>query len=147
MQMQMKVKWKVVLWLCCALLCAGSTPTLSGALAKPYSPKPGSAERKAILDALRVPVQKRAKQQIVFYNVEMRVENGWAWVLAISKDKTGKKMPLGDLMTCGLLRKTNGRWRVLHWGIAGDISVACEAHKKYPKSPRAIYGGIDFSAC
>jgi hypothetical protein len=110
--------------------------------AKPHSPAPGSAERKAVLDALRVPAQKQARQPIVFYNVTLSVENGWAWALAVSRDKTGRKFPLGDLMTCGLLRKSGGHWRVLHWGVAGDIGVACQAAKKYPAAPRAIFGGV-----
>ena len=134
----MKTSKGLSLVVCCMFL-LGLTSTL---LAKPYTPKPGSAERKAILDALRVPAEKRARQKIVFHDVTMRVENGWAWTIAVARDKTGKKLPLGDLMTCGLLRKTKGRWRVLHWGVAGDISVACEAMKKYPQAPRGIFGGI-----
>jgi hypothetical protein len=114
--------------------------------ARPYTPKPGSAERKAILDALRVPIQREARQPIVFYNVEIRVEKGWAWVLAVSKDKSGKKLPLGDLMTQGLLHKVKGRWRVEHWGVSGDISVACAAAKAYPQAPRSIFGGV-LSGC
>jgi hypothetical protein len=119
---------------------------LSAAFAKPHTPAAGSAERKAILDALRVPVQREAGQKIVFYNVTIRVENGWAWVLAVSKDKTGKKMPLGDTMTQGLMHKVKGRWRVEHWGLSSDISVACAAAKAFPKAPRAIFGGV-LGAC
>jgi hypothetical protein len=110
--------------------------------AKPHTPKPGSAERKAILDALRVPIQREARQAIVFYNVQLKVEKGWAWVSAISKDKSGKKMPLGDLATQGLLHKVNGRWRVEHWGVSGDISVVCAAAKAYPQAPRSLFGRV-----
>src|SRR5687767_6048265 len=88
--------------------------------ARPYTPKVGSPERKAIMNALRVPVQREAKQPVVFYDVTLRVERGWAWVVCITRDKTGKKLPLGDLATCGLLQKSKGRWRVRHWGVAGD---------------------------
>lgn len=146
--MRSKVKSRVVFWWCCALLfCAGSTPMLtSAAFAKPHTPAPGSAERKAILDALRVPIQKRAKQKVVFYGVQLKVENGWAFVNCAAMDKTGKKYVLTELDTSALLRKINGRWRVLHWGQAGDIGVACDAYKKYPRSPRAIYG-VDLGYC
>jgi hypothetical protein len=112
------------------------------AFAKPHTPKPGSAERKAVLDALRVPAQKQAKQAIVFHDVTLRVESGWAWAMGVARDRTGKKLPLGDLMTCGLLRKSGGRWKVLRWGVAGDIGIACDAAKKYPSAPRAIFGGV-----
>jgi len=119
------------------LLSGGSTP-----FAAPYSPKAGSKERSAILNALRVPVEKQAKQKIVFYSVTMRVEKGWAFVTCLSKDPSGKRYPLGELNTDGLLRKINGRWKVLHWGVAGDISVACDTAQKYPKAPKAIFGGV-----
>jgi hypothetical protein len=115
-------------------------------LAAPYSPKPGSHERKAILDALRVPVERVARQKVVFHGVSIKVEKGWAFVHAISMDKAGKKAVLGDLDTAGLLRKQNGRWKVLHWGVAGDIGVVCEAAKKYPQAPKAIFGGA-LSGC
>jgi hypothetical protein len=128
---------KQLLRFICFVVLLATTSTL---LAKPYTPKAGSAERKAILDALRVPVQREARQPIVFYGVTMRVERGWAWVIAISKDKSGKKMPLGDLATQGLLHKVRGRWRVEHWGVSGDIGVACAAAKAYPQAPRAIFG-------
>lgn len=125
--------------LLCFMVLLLATSTLD---AKPYTPKPGSAERKAILNALRVPIREEAKQPVVFYNVTLRVERGWAWVVCITRDKTGKKLPLGDFATCGLLHKSNGRWRVMHWGVAGDIGVACAAAKAYPQAPRAIFGGV-----
>lgn len=129
--------------MCLVVFCAVlATAFWSTPLAKPYTPKPGSAERTAILNALRVPIQREAGEKIVFHHVTIRVENGWAWVVALSKDKSGKKMPLGDLMTQGLLRKVKGRWRVEHWGLSGDIGVACAAAKAYPKAPRAIFGGV-----
>ncbi len=109
--------------------------------AAPYTPKPGSSERQAILNALRVPVEKEARQKVVFHGVSIKVEKGWAFVHAISMDKAGKKAVLGDLDTGGLLRKQNGRWKVLHWGVAGDIGVVCDAAKKYPHAPKAIFGG------
>ncbi len=56
------LKTNLQILICCALLlCEGSTP-----FAAPYSPKVGSKERTAILNALRVPAQKQAKQKIVF---------------------------------------------------------------------------------
>ena len=129
--------------MCLMVLCGVfATAFWSTPFAKPYTPKAGSAERKAILDALRVPAQREARQPIVFHDVTIRVENGWAWVLAVSRDKSGKKLPLGDLITQGLLRKVKGRWRVQHWGVSGDIGVACAAAKAFPRAPRAIDGGV-----
>ncbi|MDQ3814501.1 MAG: hypothetical protein M3347_11190 [Armatimonadota bacterium] len=142
MQTNWKDRARLFLYAALALsLCLGSSCD-----AKPYTPKAGSAERKAILDALRKPVEKEAKQHVIFYDVSLRVEKGWAFVTAISKDQTGRKLVLGDLATSGLLRKKGARWQVLHWGVAGDISVTCEAAKKYPKAPRSIFGAT-LSAC
>jgi hypothetical protein len=131
-QLKVRCFFSFVAVLCC----------VSALLAKPYSPRPGSAERKAILDALRVPIQREAGQTIVFYGVNIKVEKGWSWVSAISKDKTGKKLPLGDLATQGLLHKVKGRWRVEHWGVSGDISVVCAAAKAYPQAPRSLFGSV-----
>lgn len=136
------LKSKLSIFICFALLmCFGSA-----LIAKPYSPKPGSAERKAILNALRVPVEKEAKQKVVFHGVNIKVENGWAFVHSFAMDKAGKKAVLGDLDTSALLRKIKGRWKVLHWGVAGDVSVPCDAYKKYPKAPRSIFGEV-LNAC
>ena len=131
---------KYFIYSCLALLCCGY------AVAAPHTPRPGSPERKAVLDALRKPVEKQARQKVVFHNVSIRVEKGWAFVTAISKDLTGKKLVLGDLATSGLLRKQAGHWKVLHWGVAGDIGVTCEAAKKYPQAPKAIFGAT-LGAC
>ena len=115
--------------------------------AKPYTPKAGSAERKAILNSFRVPIQREANgQTVVFYDVLLRVEKGWAYVSAIAKDKTGKKLVVGDAASIGLLHKESGRWVVKHWGVASDISVTCAAAKAYPQAPRAIFGAT-LSAC
>ena len=135
-------KNKLSLFVCFALLMCFE----SALFAKPYSPKPGSAERKAILNALRVPAEKEAKQKVVFYSVDIKIDKGWAFLHCMAMDKTGKKYVLGDLDTSALLRKINGRWKVLHWGVAGDISVACDAYKKYPKAPRSIFGEV-LNAC
>jgi len=138
--MKSSTRWTTPAFCLCLLLLAAP------AFAKPHTPKAGSAERKAILDALRVPIRREAKQAVVFYDVTMRVESGWAWVVCITKDKTGKKLPLGDIATQGLMHKVKGKWIVEHWGLSGDISVACAAAKAYPKAPRAIFGEV-LSGC
>lgn len=114
--------------------------------AKPHTPAPGSSERKAIMNAFRVPIQREAKQQVVFYQVLLRVESGWAYVSAIAKDKTGTKLVVGDAASLGLLHREGGRWVVKHWGIASDVSVTCYMAKNFPRAPRAIFGGV-LSAC
>jgi hypothetical protein len=106
-----------------------------------HTPPSGSAERKAILDALRVPVQRRVGQKVIFVVNHLRVQNGWAFFAGSARNSKGKT--LGDKYlwgeTSALLRKSSGRWRVLQWGFATDTSVMEECRNKYPNAPRAIF--------
>src|SRR6185369_10035115 len=45
-----------------------------------YTPDKGSPERKAILDELRIPVEKSLKQKIVFVADNFNVYGNWAYV-------------------------------------------------------------------
>lgn len=45
-----------------------------------YTPEIGSAERKAILEALRIPVERELKQKIVFAADHFKVQGSWAFV-------------------------------------------------------------------
>ena len=84
----MKMKLRMVT-ICVALLAQSviAAPDQS----KPYTPKSGSKERKAILDTLRKPVEKEMKQKVVFYDVKMKVKNGWAYVMADGARRSGQK--------------------------------------------------------
>jgi hypothetical protein len=86
-----------------------------------YTPKPGSKERKAILDALRKPVVQSMNQVVVFHNVTLKVKNGWAYVTAIGKDANGKPLKKFDgqyFPFQALLRKQVKSWPVMSWGPA-----------------------------
>lgn len=107
-----------------------------------YSPKPGSSERKAILDALRKPVVKSMGQPVVFYNVTMNVKNGWAFVTTIGKDANGKPLKkFGDqyFPFQALLRKQGKSWQVLSWGSGGGTDATDTARRKYPQAPPEIF--------
>ena len=110
---------------------------------KPYTPKAGSKERKAILDTLRVPVEKEMKQKVVFYDVKMKVKNGWAYVTADGRDTKGKKLkewaPEIEPTFQALLRQTKGKWKVLSWGAGTGMDPTADAREKYPKAPRSIF--------
>jgi hypothetical protein len=45
-----------------------------------HTPEKGSAERKVILDALRIPVEKDLKQKVVFVADNFNVYGNWAFV-------------------------------------------------------------------
>src|SRR5215213_5297693 len=64
-----------LLGLFCTLTIASAA---SGQIA--YTPEKGSPERKAIMDALRIPVERELKQKIVFVADDFRVQGTWAFV-------------------------------------------------------------------
>jgi hypothetical protein len=69
-----------------------------------YIPPRSSAERTAILDALR------GDQQIIFKVNYLKVHRGWAWVDTTPLDKQGKAVAEGGP---NLLHLEEGKWKVL----------------------------------
>ena len=57
-------------------------PAQRGAVSATAAPAPGSAQRRAILDALRPAIQRRLGPDVEFVVRDMRVANGWAFVMA-----------------------------------------------------------------
>ncbi|HEX8210996.1 MAG TPA: hypothetical protein VF584_12550 [Longimicrobium sp.] len=49
----------------------------------PRTPAPGSSERRAILDALRPSVDRAIGESVIFADVHVAVEDGWAYVRAM----------------------------------------------------------------
>src|SRR5262245_4391306 len=94
------------------------------------TPQPGSAMRKAILDALREPVEDDLGQPVKFKVDVLRVQNGWAFVRgvpqrpdggAIDYSTTGFKEEWAqgafDDGYCALLWKDGKVWRVIAYAI------------------------------
>jgi hypothetical protein len=108
-----------------------------------YTPKPGSAERKAIIDALRKPVMKKVKTRVIFELGYFKVRDGWAMVSGSARKADGTSF--GDEFLWGevtaLLRKEKKAWRVLEWGFASGTDVFDDARKKYPRAPSSIFPG------
>lgn len=113
--------------------------------AKPYTPTAGSKERKIILDSLRLPVQKQVGQKIVFYNVQIKAQSGWAYVQCIARDQKGRPLSYWDNMLPTIvagLRQNGPRWKVTYWGAASDIGPLIEARQRNPRAPRVIFPAI-----
>jgi hypothetical protein len=108
------------------------------------TPRPGSVERKAILDALRPTVEKTVKKPVVFLvgDNSPKVRDNWAFVNAKTLDKNQE--PLGEEFhggeTVALLHRQNGKWEVMVWGFATDTRVLDKAMQQYPEGTRAIFG-------
>ena len=113
------------------LLCALGPVTA----AEPTTPKPGSQQRKAIMDALRVPVQGELKQPVIFQVSRLRVLDGWAFLAGAPLKPDGSEInyrgtKYQELIDEGafdggifaLLRQRNGQWTVTRYIIgATDI--------------------------
>ena len=90
-----------------------------------HTPKPGSAERKAIMDAMRVPVEKDLKMSVIFVvdhpEIFFRVVGDWAFVGATFRHPDGTPMgkdyyaKMGDVSddAQALLHRVHGKWQVV----------------------------------
>jgi hypothetical protein len=114
-----------------------------------YTPKVDSAERKAILAALRVPVEKDFKQKIVFVVGEFRSNGSWAFIGGSPQKPGGGNPDLSDTKFeeygdaydhnfFGLLRKTGGKWRVVTYAI-GCTDVCWLDWTTMHKAPKSIF--------
>lgn len=107
-----------------------------------HEPKPGSPERKVIMEAMRGPVSKQVGKRVTFTG-EVKVSGDWA-TFAGHVAPTDGKPPSGDVAMdleldfFALLRRVNGAWVVAHGGFAGDISVMEAAKEKFPDAPKAL---------
>ena len=83
------------------------------AIANPgaYTPPPGSAERKAILDAYRAEWTKPDSiKDVIFVVTHLKVHDGWAWLEVNPKSSDGSQQFESEQ---GLLHKEAVGWKVL----------------------------------
>lgn len=116
------------------------------------TPAKGSAERTAILNALRVPVEKELKQKIVFSLQQFNVSGNWAF-LSGEPQGTNNAKPnyknteyknaidagMFDNNFFALLKKTGGKWKVVTHAIGCTDVCYLDWWKDY-KAPKAIFG-------
>jgi hypothetical protein len=108
-------------------------------------PKPGTPERKAIMDAMREPVSEHVGKGVIFTG-SVRASGAWARFQGNVKTADGEAPKNEDaaadleLDFFALLRKdADGVWEVQKWGFAGDIGVREEAREKFPKAPWVLF--------
>jgi len=110
-------------------------------LDKTYTPAPGSAERQAIMDALREQLRANLGNlaaDVTFEVNYLKVRNGWAWVDVTEKRAEGT----GDRWDT-LLRKEKGKWKVKEspFGleeVPPGERIFGDDHSLYGKRIRAI---------
>jgi hypothetical protein len=116
-----------------------------------YTPEKGSAERAAILNALRVPVERELKQKIQFAVTNFKVQGNWAFLDGAPQNASGGKPNYentiyGEAIEAGmfdnnffaLLRKTGGKWRVVKYQIGCTDVCYLEWTAQY-RAPKAIF--------
>jgi hypothetical protein len=114
-----------------------------------HTPKPGSEERKAIMDALRVPAEKDLGQKVIFNVDRLKVAGDWAYArvsptkpngdeINFSRTKYREQVGLGAFDPQGeaLLRRNGGKWKVLEWAFGStDVpSAGWSGKHRMPKS-------------
>lgn len=115
------------------------------------TPAKGSAERTAILNALRVPVEKELKQKIQFSIQTIKTQGSWAFVNGEPQNATGgapnyKNTPYNDAIENGafdnnfqaLLKKTGGKWKVVTY-VVGCTDVCWLGWDEQYKAPKTIF--------
>jgi hypothetical protein len=130
-------------------LCAAAV--FAGAQTKLYTPKAGSAERKAIMDALRVPVEKELKKKTIFKVQHLKVQKEWAFMRGTPRQSNGRPMDYHGTVyqeaigqgafddgIAALLHKKRGKWTVTTYRI-GSTDVAWDGWDRQYKAPSAIF--------
>ena len=98
---------------------------------------PTPAERKAVLDALRPAVETKLGPNVEFVVQVIRVEDGWAFVMADPQRKGGKAIDgrrifgedfdnMDGLRVDAALQRRNGRWEVVDYGIGATDVWYCD---------------------
>ena len=131
-----------------ALLVVGCT---SVAAQTAHTPEKGSTERKAILDALRVPVERDLKQKIVFAADHFLVQGNWAFISGRPQTSDGgepnyRNTKYRNAVDAGafdnnffaLLKRTGGVWRVTKYMI-GCTDVCYTDWWRTYRAPKAIF--------
>ena len=120
-----------------------------------YTPAKGSAERAAILSALRVPVERELKQKIQFSIENFKVQGNWAFLSGDPQNMNGGRpdyrgtryqrainADMFDNNFFALLKKTGGKWKVVTRAI-GCTDVCYAGWWKTYKAPKEIFPYVE----
>ena len=131
-----------------AFLVTMMSAALAGEL---HEPAKGSAERKAILDAIRPAIEAQMRTTVEFQINVMLSDGDWAFISAnpqhpgggeIDMEKTafaGKFDMMDGLTTYALVRYVDGRWNHID-DIIGPTDVAYMSWLELYQVPKAVIG-------
>ncbi len=143
------MKNRVGIMVCALLLLAAGAPTaearyggsLLGGQSQggggTYTPPAGSAQRRAIMNALRGRVGNISGRYVVFVVLSLRVSHGWAWAV-VTPQSPGGGTHYDTL--AGLLHLQGGQWTVRHM-MNSDVLVTDPStlQARYPYAPPSIF--------
>lgn len=114
--------------------------------------KRDSAERKAILDAVRPAIEKDLKQKVVFIVRGLKTQQGFAFAqlepqkpggapVDYSRTRYAEAIRAGafDNGISALLRKEKKRWRLLRYSIGATDVPYVDWDREF-RAPRALFG-------
>jgi len=110
-----------------------------------YTPARGSAERAAILDAMRAHRRRFDPQRVIFVVSHLRVQRGWAWASVLPQSPDGRSRYEDE---SALLRRRAGRWEVVETMPAAgeregtpteeDCAWFRQLRRRFPALPPAV---------
>ena len=120
-----------------------------------YTPKPGSPERKVLMNTLRVPVEKDLGMRVIFVitrpTESLRVLHDWAFINAEFRHENGD--PMGEAyydatddsdLVVALLHRVHGRWHVVTHDT-GTVDVGWPGWSKQYHAPAALFPRFDLA--
>ena len=117
-------------------LAHASRPLHAQGVGATASPAAGSAQRRAILDAIRPGVEAQIGPNVEFVVRRLRVVQGWALVIADPQRRGGRPIDghlyfpdfdnMGGLSVTAILRFQRGRWRVVEQAIGATDVWFCD---------------------
>jgi hypothetical protein len=135
------------------LVVLGSLCLLSSAGAAERAKTRGAGDpvRRAVVDALRPPVERELRQKVVFKIDHLKTQDGWAFLRGVPQQPGGKavdyrRTPHRDALEagafddwiCALLRKRGPKWRVVTYQI-GATDVPYEDWDRRYGAPRGLF--------
>jgi hypothetical protein len=110
-----------------------------------YTPARGSAERQAIMDAMRAHRRRFDPRPVTFVVGRLRVQRGWAWLAVQPQSPDGRSRYEGEE---ALLRRRSGRWTVAEvmpavgeregTALEEDCAWFQDLRRRFPSLPAAI---------
>lgn len=115
-----------------------------------HTPATGTPERRLLMDALRLRMQRELNKPMIFQVQQLRVLGDWAFAEVVPRKPDGsafdyrgtpfeqeKRDGVLDDASVALLRRVNGAWRVVRLAI-GPTDVAWWGWEKETGAPRAV---------